>query len=97
MGRKERARGGGAQRAGRKRKRRVIADSSSSSGEDDEDGEGDGVGGSMRNELRAGRQVRQRRGDDGGRDNAGCARRHQEGAVEARGSLGGGGKRGVEE
>ena len=59
--------------------------------------EGDGVGGSMRDELRAGRQVRQRRGDDGGGDNAGGARRHQEGAVEARGSLGGGGKRGVEE
>ena len=95
--RKERARGGGAQRAGRKRKRRVIVDSSSSSSDDDEDDEGDGVGGSMRNELRAGRQVRQRRGDDGGGDNAGGARRHQEGAVEARGSLGGGGKRGVEE
>ena len=62
-----------------------------------EDDEGDGVGGSMSSELRAGRQVRQRRGDDGGGDNAGGARRHQEGAVEARGSLGGGGKRGVEE
>ena len=45
----------------------------------------------------AGRQVRQRRGDDGGGDSAGGARRHQEGAVEARGSLGGGGKRGVRE
>ena len=69
-----------------------------SAGEEErQDDEGDGVGRSMSNELRAGRQVRQRRGDDGGGDSAGGARRHQEGAVEARGSLRGGGKRGVEE
>ena len=67
-------------------------ETSNSDGDEDYD-----VGGSMSSELRAGRQVRQRRGDDGGGDNAGGARRHQEGAVEARGSLGGGGKRGVEE
>ena len=63
----------------------MVAESSSSEDEDTDD-EGDKTGTTSR-VLRAGLLVR----DEGG---AGGARRHQEGAVEARGSLGGGGKRG---
>ena len=63
-------------------------DNDSSSDEDDEDGD-------LEPEIRAGGRVRRRiDSDDEDEGGGGAKRRCQEGAAEARGSLGGGGKRG---
>ena len=85
---------------GRARKRRRVVVESSSSDDDSSDGEcgGEAVGGGMRGMamvLVAGRLAA---GAESGRQcgvgRGGGAERHQAGAAEARGALGGGGKRG---
>ena len=75
-----------------KKRRMYVEDSSDSemedAGEDEAAASAESQGGSMTGRLEVGLLVRRREGDEG----AGSDRRCQEGAAEARGGLGGGGK-----
>ena len=100
--RQKQKRGGRRAETGTGRKRpgaTVVQDESEQDESESETDDGDEVGAGLEPEIRAGGRVRNRvESDDECEDGSGSAgsakRRCQEGAAEARGSLGGGGKRG---